>query len=363
MGIVSRFNKKRIAIVVLLLVAVLQKFTSLYPGWIEAYYSTGIYPPLAGFFRWIFGWLPFSVGDIVYTVAGGYILMKIVRLIRAAVQRRITKEKVRSRLSTLAIIGLSIYVSFNLFWGLNYNRQGIAHQLGLAADEYATNDLLQVTGELIEKVNQSRRHINDTVIRLKDYSKVFSKAQVAYQTAAIKYPFLNYYNGSVKKSTFGRLGNYLGFLGYYNPFSGEAQLNLTQPHFLLPFVSCHEMAHQLGYASESEANFVGYLSAIHSGEAVFKYSAYFDMFSYANRELSVRDSALARQNVAKLDTLVRRDFAELREYWLRSKNPFEPVIKIFYDHYLKANQQANGVKSYNEVVGWLIAFKKKYGHL
>jgi hypothetical protein len=64
-----------------------------------------------------------------------------------------------------------------------------------------------------------------------------------------------------------------------------------------------------------------------------------------------------------LDTLVKKDFVELREYWRKSENVVEPLIRIFYDNYLKANQQMEGVKSYNQVVGWLIAYYKKYGKI
>jgi hypothetical protein len=71
----------------------------------------------------------------------------------------------------------------------------------------------------------------------------------------------------------------------------------------------------------------------------------------------------ANENYNHLDTLVKADVKELRDYWEKSKNPVEPVIKVFYDHYLKANQQIKGVKSYNEVIGWLIAYYKKYGKI
>jgi hypothetical protein len=123
------------------------------------------------------------------------------------------------------------------------------------------------------------------------------------------------------------------------------------------------MAHQLGYASESEANFVGYLAAVRSSDKLFHYSTYFDLFNYANHELFLRDSLTAKENYKQLDTLVKIDVIELKRYWKKSENPIEPIIKIFYDHYLKANQQIKGVKSYNEVIGWLIAYYKKYGKI
>ncbi len=96
---------------------------------------------------------------------------------------------------------------------------------------------------------------------------------------------LNYKHAAVKQMFAGTIGSYSGFLGYYNPFTGEAQVNTTAPDFVIPFTTCHEMAHQLGYASESEASFVGYLVTKYNNLPVFNYSAYFDLFSYANAEL------------------------------------------------------------------------------
>ncbi len=155
----------------------------------------------------------------------------------------------------------------------------------------------------------------------------------------------------------------MGFLGYYNPFTGEAQLNLTIPRFVIPYVTCHEMAHQLGYASESEANFVGYLAAVHSTNPLYQYSAYFDMLQYANSELRRRDNTAAQLNLQRLSNHVRGDMQQVIEFDKKTENILEPIIAKFYDFYLKANQQEKGVRSYNEVVGWLIAYYKKYRSL
>ena len=37
------------------------------------------------------------------------------------------------------------------------------------------------------------------------------------------------------------------------------------------------------------------------------------------------------------------------------------MINKIYGNYLKANQQPQGLMSYNEVIAWLIAYSKKYG--
>lgn len=39
----------------------------------------------------------------------------------------------------------------------------------------------------------------------------------------------------------------MGYGGYLNPFTNEAQVNGITPKFRLPTVSGHEVGHQLGY--------------------------------------------------------------------------------------------------------------------
>ena len=76
----------------------------------------------------------------------------------------------------------------------------------------------------------------------------FKRAKGCYEVAEKEYPFIQYKSTSVKPSLYGWLGNYFGFTGYYNPFTGEAQVNTTVPKFLLPYITLHEIGHQLGYA-------------------------------------------------------------------------------------------------------------------
>ncbi|MCW3079880.1 MAG: hypothetical protein JWR87_1310 [Segetibacter sp.] len=352
-----------VSVASLLVISILIKISSYFPFWIEKNYSQGIYPYISSFYRLTFGWMPFSFGDFFYAATGLFLIVGLIRFVKIVASRRFKQINYRKIFKKTFFAVFSIYIYFNLSWGLNYNRPGIAYQLGLTQQDYNDSDLKLITGILLKKVNENRLLLGTGDTPAKPYKELFEEASTSYQQASVTFPFLKYNSKSIKKSMYGRMGNFLGFLGYYNPFTGEAQVNLTQPRFLIPFVSCHEMAHQLGYASESEANFVGYLAAVNSRDTLFHYSAYFDLFNYANRQLLTRDSVSAINNYRQLDPLVKKDEEELREYWQKSDNMIEPLIKIFYDHYLKANQQAKGVRSYNEVIGWLISYHKKYGKI
>jgi hypothetical protein len=166
---------------------------------------------------------------------------------------------------------------------------------------------------------------------------------------------------SVKPSLYSYLGNYLGFQVYYNPFSGEAQVNTTIPVVLQPFVTLHELAHQVGYAKESEANFVGYLAGKDHPDPLFRYSVYLELFRYAQSELYRLDSTRAI-NVAKtIPTAIKSDLQAIRRFYLKYQTPVERIIMQGYDYFLQANDQPQGTRSYHQVVGWVIAFVRKEG--
>jgi hypothetical protein len=264
---------------------------------------------------------------------------------------------------TIVLASSIVYILFNILWGLNYNRQGIAHQLQLTVSKkYSTQTLDSLTKNLIAKVNANRLALGKAA-QYPNSSALYNEALQAYGNVEKKYPFLHYQIKSIKTPIYNALGAYLGYSGYYNPFTGEAQVNTVLPKFVLPYVTCHEMAHQLGYATEDEANFTGYLAASSSGSALFKYSVYLDLYEYANFELWYRDSSLAKNNYRALDTLVKTDLHELRNYLKAHENPAGTFVMKIYNQYLKANKQPQGINTYNAVTAWLIAYERKYGQL
>ena len=226
--------------------------------------------------RGLFGWLPFSLGDILYLAAGIYLLLKIVKFFIAIFKKKAGKVFWWNGLRWLVFYCLAVYAVFNIFWGLNYNRLGMAYQMRLQMNPYSTAELQQVVSILLKRLDASNEKALQTREMYAGKKALFNESYQCYQLAAVQYPHISYAGKSVKSSLYRWLGNYLGYTGYYNPFTGEAQVNTTVPVFVLPFTTCHEMGHQLGYAKENEANFAGYLSAKSSADPAFTYSVYFD---------------------------------------------------------------------------------------
>jgi hypothetical protein len=349
--------------VLLITCTILIKWTSLYPDWIEKNYTYGIFPVIAKVQRFLFGWIPFSIGDLFYGFLALVILLRTFRFFRLLFQKKLTRKYFASGLQQAIFFFLFIYVFFNLFWGLNYNRRGVAGQLRLDVKQYTTADLDTLCRALQQKLNYYSAQ-TDTTYReqyLRKKENLFREASATFDAVKKKYSFLSYHPRSLKTSLVGFLGSYIGFLGYYNPFTGEGQIKASIPLFVQPFVSCHEIAHQLGYAKENEANFAGYLACKESPSVYFRYSVYYDMYSYAISDLYATDFKKAISIDSSLHSIAKRDRREYARYLFRIRNRIAPFMLKVYGSYLKMNNQPTGQRSYNEVITWLIAYYKKYG--
>ncbi len=331
---------------------------------VETGYSTHFFPGISRFLRTFFGWLPFSLGDILYAAALIFLLVNIFHFLRFIFRKKEegALEKFKKGLISTVLVCSIIYIVFNVFWGINYNRTGIAGQLGLVIKkDYSVDELKNINGVLVQKINSSKQSLLRSNQPYPSNAVLFSMTAEAYKKIANKYPFLEYRPVSLKSSMWGWIGNYTGFLGYYNPFTGEAQVNTTVPKFTQPFTACHETAHQLGYAKEMEANFVGYLAAAASDDTLFHYSVYTDLFLYANRTLYFADSSASRQYRKMLIPEVMADFKERRKFFLAHTGLIEPFIRALYGKFLESNQQPMGMLSYDEVTAFIIAYYKKFG--
>lgn len=352
----SAKNKWWITPLILLIFIVALHLIALQPAWIEKFYSAHFYPFISSLLRILTRWIPFSVGDVLYGLAGVWLIVKTIQFFRKP-----TWKKFLFAFRNLVVKCLWVYLIFLVFWGLNYYRYGIGYELKLYPEMYSTEDLRTVTAKLRDELNSNRRLIDSLHINYADEKTTAAQAIQLYDSAKKNYPFLAYNYTDVKKMLLSDIGNFSGFLGYYNPFTGEAQVNIKVPSCTMPFTTCHEIGHQLGFASESEASFAGYLIIKSGNSPVFNYSAYFELFGFANGELFVRDSVAARQNIKLLDTLVKKDYADYRKYLKDNQNPIEPYFTKLYGNYLKAHNQPKGINSYDEVVAWAVAYYKKYG--
>ena len=332
------------------------KWLSHYPEFIEQYYSNGFYQFISKLFRYTLGWIPFSFGDFVYAFAIVYGLRWLYKNRKRL--RKDTKQWFVDVFSAVAII----YFAFHLFWGMNYYRLPLHKNLNLEAD-YTTEQLIAVTKKLIEKSNALYVEIkkNDTTKVDLPYSKsdILKLAPKGYNNLKELFPDLEYHPKNIKKSLFSYPLTYMGFSGYLNPLTNEAQVDGLIPVYKFPTTASHEIAHQVGYAAENEANFIGCLAAIKHDDVYFKYSGYTFALRFCLNEINRRDEVLFNTLVETVNKGILENYREAREFWEAHQNPLEPFFKGFYSNFLKANNQVKGMESYSYVVALLVNYFEK----
>lgn len=347
-------NKKLILTIVFPIQILLIKLLSFYPNTVETYYSNGIYPVISKTLRFILGWLPFSVGDILYAILIIYILKWLYFNFKS-----IYKKPKQAILTVTAFLSV-IYFCFHFLWGLNYHRNPLYKTLNID-NEYTTEELISVTKKLITSTNTIHLNIaqNDSVKANIPYSnsEIYEKTKLGYELLQKIHPNLKYQQKSIKNSLWSLPLTYAGYSGYLNPFTNEAQVNSLIPKYHFPLVSCHEEAHQIGYAAENETNFIGYLACIKNPDNYFQYAGATFAVRYCLNELYRRDSKSYETLVKTLNSGVRKNFQESQEFWNRYQNPTEIVFKSMYDLFLKSNNQQKGIKSYSYVVALIVNYE------
>ena len=326
---------------------------SYFPSFIENYYSNGIFSYLSKIERLLFGWIYFSVGDILYFFCLIYLLIQLFKIKN--------KKPISWSNYFLKIINKIsvIYFVFHLMWGFNYYRIPLFEKMKINK-EYSKSDLIYFTERLIQKTNEVHFEItkneNEKVTIAFDNNNMFNIAQIGYKNVSNQYPFFTYSNPSQKESLFSKLLTDMGFSGYLNPITNEMQVNYLILKTYKPMVVCHEMAHQIGYASESECNFIGFLASSKSGNLFFQYSGYANALRYCLALIASEDKTLFNQLVSKLNKGILIDFKENEQFWKSYDSFIEKGFHAFYDQYLKINQQKDGISSYSKFIDLLINY-------
>lgn len=346
-------KRKYILPIFLLFQILFLKIIAFFPETVERIYSNGLYIFISKFSRTVLGKIPFSVGDVIYGVLIIYLLIQLWKTRKSwRLQWKNNLLKISSFLSVA-------YFLFHFLWALNYYRVPLFEKMNIQR-EYSDEDLYAFTEKLILKTNEIQYQItkNKNLKITNSYTQdsIFKMTQNGYDALAKQYPFFKYKTPSRKKSLFSLPLTYMGFGGYLNPFTNEAQVNYKVPMVGFPNVICHEMAHQMGFASESECNFIGFLACVKNEDLYFQYSAYSIALRYCMNNIGIKDEAKFNYFKAKINPGILENYKETDAFWKQYDTFIDKGFHAFYDQFLKMNQQQDGIESYSKFVDLLINY-------
>lgn len=337
-------------------------FVGLNSRLVERLYSDQLYRFVSGVQRTISGIFPFSIGDILYVLFIAFVLFRIFRYLGRLKASGFSKPGLLAAPLGLLNFTLILYIAFKLLWGLNYSRPSIAEQLHIGNEKYSPQQLKALAEFLIKQINdvQLDRLKNQHPASLKyTASELEFQAAAAFQEMHAKHSFFSYRQPALKKVLNTWLITKIGLEGYYNPLSGEANVNMRIPAHGLPFVACHEIAHQLGVGREDEANLVGYLVAANSTDLNFRYAALYSVLRNVLFELRIKLPEAYEPIAALINADTKLDFKRDKEFWLKYNSDMYAYMDVALDSFLKLNNQQKGINSYQDIVIWVYNLHKK----
>lgn len=153
-------------------------------------------------------------------------------------------------------------------------------------------------------------------------------------------------------------------MGYYFPFSMEANINSVMYITNVAPTVCHELAHTKGFIFENDANMIGYLACIQSDDTFLQYCGYLSVLNYVNNDFykSVNKSTYKKHvrisdRVADDNVfLTREDWQAVEKTAVVKTSTVKKVSNNFLNTNLKLNGVDEGIQQYNEVVNLLLDY-------
>jgi len=357
-------NKKMVRkLKILLLIPlniVLVYFFSQNPALVERLYSEALYRPIGKVLSKVTGIFPFSLAELIVVLVPAAFVIYTIKALTMTISRRGVNlmPLVEYITNILVIVSISVFVFLGI-WGLNYYRMPFSDIAGLKVQPASVKELESLCQAIIERANELRAKVNvdaEGNMDIPDSSRdILNSCYKGYDAISDKYPCLGGSYGNPKPVFLSKLMNYTGISGIYFPFTGEANVNISIPDSFLPCTASHEMAHQRGFSREDEANYISYLACTAHPDVNFKYSGMLLALTYSMNALYNSDQSLYLKLSKNYSKGVRRDLAEINEFWAQYEGPVERTTDRINNTYLKANNQKDGVKSYGRMVDLLIA--------
>lgn len=351
------------------------------------FYVKYIFPIWIDTYGRVFGYIPFSVGELL--IYGGvlYVIFTVVLWILRLIFYIRKKDWLKNITSVNSCVFLWIVA---IVFALQVNNCFVLYHVtplyeGTKVSDYKANvtDLYDLRERLVNRANtlvsiferdEEGRIVYEEDIKGQAVEAMKKLGETALgrlgtdleQPADERLALLTGFYSRPKYFWKSDFFSQQGIMGYYFPFTLEANYNDIMYIANHPDSACHELSHLKGFIFEDEANFIAYLAGVNSGNDFFVYSSTLQAILYVTNQLNEvlpRDSEL-RQTAAVLNELSVKDSCFLREEtWEEVEKDAifdtEFVNKVsdeFVDNNLKLNGVEDGMVSYGRMVELLLKY-------
>lgn len=314
------------------------------PRIVERAYSRRLFPFLQAGITTFSNLTPFAMLDALIIVVAIWWLWLAARDIVVQRKRRWRAlAPIAQRTATVAAVG---YLVFLVVWGLNYRRVPVREKVAFDASRVTSASARPLLQHTVERLNAlyaaAHAELDSTPVTVsRERRRAFDRALHNLGQTSVAVP------ARPKHTLLDPYFRRAGVAGMTDPFFLETFMASDLLAVERPFILAHEWGHLAGFADESEANLVGWLTCVR-GSVADEYSGWLFLYGELVPAVPQRD---ARPIMARLDAGPRDDLNAIRERLQRNLNPrMSAAGWAVYDKYLKANRIEEGAASYAEVV-------------
>lgn len=319
---------------------------------------------IASFFRALFahvtGWIPFSLAETLILFVPVLFVSALVIAIRCAAKG--WRRAVYCVIALLSVIAL-IYTTFVATFAAGYHGTPLAQKMDLERRDVSAFELAETTAILAMSMHEELEEITfryqDSSVMPYSYSEMSRKLMAAYDRVCDEYPFVQKLNSRVKPITCSEGMTYTHISGVYTMFTGEANLNVNYPDYVLPYTAAHELAHQRGIAREDEANFVAFLVCMASDDPYIRYSGYLNMYEYVSSALFSASRDYYSQIQGAIDPRINYELRSYRIFFEKYRDTVVSQVSESVNNAYLVIQGTEGTKSYGMVVDLAVAYLLK----
>ena len=230
---------------------------------------------------------------------------------------------------------------------------------------YTKKNLATLRDYLVEQCNTLADQIDRDEQGTAVYSgDLIAESVHAMETMGQQYDRLSGYYVTPKYLKCSEFFSQQYIMGYYFPFSMEANINSVMYITNVAPTVCHELAHTKGFIFENDANMIGYLACIQSDDTFLQYCGYLSVLNYVNNDFykSVNKSTYKKHvrisdRVADDNVfLTREDWQAVEKKAVVKTSTVKKVSNNFLNTNLKLNGVDEGIQQYNEVVNLLLDY-------
>ena len=313
---------------------------------------------IRAFMSTITSWIPFSLAEILLLLSPVLLFLICFFMIRRL--RRSLTAGIRYFVGFLSVMSI-VFTILVFGYNASFYGESVESQIGIEREDLSAQQLYDTAILLIDAIKEDIPYVhypeNSYSEMTFSYSQMNEKLNAAYQTLCERYPsFQNLYTNT-KPVMLSEPWTYTHISGMYTFFTGEANVNINYPDFVMISSAAHEMAHQRGIGKEDEANFIAFLVCTLSDDPYIRYAGYADalnevmiQLSSANRELYQKAREYMPQELKSEYTAYSVFFDKYRE------NVAATVSTTVNNAYITSHNQPQGVKSYGLVVDLVVAY-------